>query len=210
MSARDECPRSVYEQREKKHLSKNATASDDKYYTKREHSYEPDYIRSEFHRDYTRIIHSRPFRRLRHKTQVFISPKNDHICTRIEHSLYVASVAQTIAKALGLNEDLVVAIAVGHDLGHAPFGHMGEKSLDTVAKKYGLGFSHELHSLRMVDFLESPYEKHPGLNLTFAVRDGIVCHYGEGFEQRLSPDREKSPDTLKSMKRGEYRPSTLE
>jgi len=128
----------------------------------------------------------------------------------MEHSLHVASVAKTIARALCLNEDLVEAMAVGHDLGHAPFGHKGEKILREIAENNGSSFSHELHSLRLVDTLDSPYPNHPGLNLTFAVRDGIACHYGEGFEQTLTPDREKHPDSLKTMKRGEGRPATLE
>jgi dGTPase len=129
----------------------------------------------------------------------------------MEHCLYVASVATTIARALHLNEDLVQTIAVGHDLGHAPFGHKGERSLNSIAKKHDLQFSHELQSLRVVDLLESPYApRHPGLNLTFAVRDGIACHYGEGFEERLRPDRTKRASDLRSMKRGEAAPATLE
>jgi dGTPase len=186
MGSEGDTPRAMYEVRERDLLGGKATSSSDPQYTQREHTpYEPDDIRSEFRRDYTRIVHSRAFRRLRHKTQVFISPKNDHICSRMEHSLHVASVSQTIARALQLNEDLVEAIAVGHDLGHAPFGHIGERSLDRVAKKHHLDFSHERHSLRVVDLLESPYDKHPGLNLTFAVRDGIVCHFGEGRGEQV-------------------------
>jgi len=211
MEKKGESPRKRYEERERKSLHPNATLSTDERCTQRSHEYEPDDIRGEFHRDYTRIIHCRAFRRLRHKTQVFISPQNDHVCTRIEHSLYVASVAQTIARTLRLNEDLVRAIAVGHDLGHTPFGHMGEKCLgDIVKKKCGIGFSHELQSLQVVDFVERAYDKHPGLNLTFAVRDGIVCHYGEGFEEELTPDRDKTPEDLAKTVRGESRPATLE
>ncbi|OHB66631.1 MAG: hypothetical protein A2V70_00780 [Planctomycetes bacterium RBG_13_63_9] len=198
-------------------MGPNATSSSDPQYTRREYDpYKPDDIRSEFRRDYTRIVHSRAFRRLRHKTQVFISPKNDHICSRMEHSLHVASVSQTIARALKLNEDLVEAIALGHDLGHAPFGHIGESSLNRIAGEHGFSFSHELHSLRVVDFLESPYDEHPGLNLTFAVRDGIVCHFGEGkgdenkFEKELHPDTKKAPDDLPKTRRGESLPATLE
>jgi len=117
------------------------------------------------------------FRRLKHKTQVFFAPENDHICTRIEHSLHVASIATTISKALGLNTDLAHAIGLGHDLGHAPFGHAGEKTLQSIT---GKPFHHELHSLRVVDKIEN-YGN--GLNLTFAVRDGIVSHCGEADEQ---------------------------
>lgn len=129
----------------------------------------------------------------------------------MEHSLYVASVAQTIARSLQLNEDLVLAIAIGHDLGHSPFGHRGEKALNKIAEKNGFSFCHELHSLRVVDFVERAYPEHHGLNLTFAVRDGIVCHYGEGFEPTLKPDRTKDQNAnLSQTKRGESRPATLE
>ncbi len=209
MNIDDTCPRISSEIREKDFLAETATLSTDCRATNRQFPFSPDDVRMEFHRDYTRIIHSRPFRRLRQKTQVFISPKNDHLCTRMEHSLHVASVATTIARALRLNEDLVNAIAVGHDLGHAPFGHKGEKSLDTIAKKHGLTFSHELHSLRVVDYLEPLDDEHHGLNLTFAVRDGIACHYGEKIEN-LSPDRDKPDDSLATMQRGKALPSTLE
>lgn len=205
--------RQQLEKREGETLRRGAALSTDDRLACREHAVEPCPFRTQFQRDYTRIIHSRAFRRLRHKTQVFISPKNDHLCTRLEHSLHVASVATTVARALDLNEDLVQAIAVGHDLGHAPFGHKGETSLNRLAEKHRLTFAHELHSLRVVDVLESPYLSefgYPGLNLTFAVRDGIVCHYGEGFEPSLSPDREKQPGDLKNTARGEARPATLE
>ncbi len=171
-----------------------AKSTDEERAARRVYPLKKDPFRTEFRRDYTRIIHSRPFRRLRNKTQVFVYPKDDHICTRLEHSLHVASVAHTIASALGLNTDLTDAISVGHDLGHAPFGHEGEKALRKVACDNGLtGFRHESQSLRVVDHLESPYPDHPGLNLTFAVRDGILMHYGEDFEREsLQPDRERS------------------
>jgi dGTPase len=198
------------EELERRTLRKGAALSSSRRLAHREHEVEPDDFRTEYQRDYTRIIHSRAFRRLRHKTQVFISPRNDHLCTRLEHSLHVASVASTIARAMGLNEDLVQAIAVGHDLGHAPFGHAGERVLGSLAGRYGLAFAHELHSLRIVDHLDSPYEEHVGLNLTFAVRDGIACHHGEGFERELRPDRSKTPDALRGMRRGEAAPTTLE
>lgn len=165
--------------------------------------------RTQFERDYTRIIHSRAFRRLRHKTQVFVDPRNDHICTRLEHSLHVASVARTISKALELNNDLVAAISIGHDLGHAPFGHEGERRLRDLAKAHGITFHHELHSLRVVDRLERMYDKHAGLNLTFAVRDGIACHCGEEFKGQLCPDRDKKPEDLRSVGLGDL-PATPE
>ena len=112
-------------------------------------------IRTEFERDHNRILYSVDFRRLRHKTQVFFNAKNDHICTRMEHVLYVGAIARTIARSLNLNEDLAYAIALGHDLGHAPFGHTGERVLDKCVKRIdaGLGFEHEIHSLRVVDRL---------------------------------------------------------
>jgi len=144
-------------------------------------------FRGEYFRDTTAIIHSYPFRRLKHKTQVFFSPKNDHICTRIEHVMHVASVAATICKALGLDPDLAWAIGLGHDLGHTPFGHTGERIIRNMRKDSG-GFNHELYSLRVVDHLIG-YGK--GLNLTYAVRDGIVTHCGERFEQFIVPEREE-------------------
>lgn len=121
-----------------------------------------------FQRDRDRIIHSKAFRRLSNKTQVFISPEGDHYRARLTHTLEVAQIARTIARALRLNEDLTEAIALGHDLGHTPFGHAGERALDEVCP---LGFRHNEQSLRMVDRIEE-------LNLTYEVRDGIVCHTG--------------------------------
>lgn len=129
-------------------------------------------IRTDFQRDRDRIIHSKAFRRLKHKTQVFISPEGDHYRTRLTHTLEVSQIARTISRAIGLNEDLTEAIALGHDLGHTPFGHTGEKVLDTISPK---GFKHNEQSLRVVDYLE----KGNGLNLTYEVRDGILCHSGE-------------------------------
>src|SRR5512140_3853950 len=146
-----------------------------------------DPFRLEFARDETRIIHSPPFRRLKHKTQVFLSPDNDHICTRMEHVLHVSSIAAVIGRCLKLNADLINAIAKGHDLGHPPFGHAGERMLDSILKKHGVkdGFMHEIHGLRVVDKLTN---YGAGLNLTFEVRDGIVTHCGEKFERRVAPD----------------------
>ena len=151
--------------------------------TKRARPREEDH-RGYYFRDITAIIHSYPFRRLKHKTQVFFAPKNDHICTRIEHVMHVATISATICKALGLDVDLAWAISLGHDLGHTPFGHVGEKVLDALVADRG-GFNHELFSLRVVDHIIN-YGK--GLNLTYAVRDGIINHCGEQFEQCLKPD----------------------
>ncbi|NLM44743.1 MAG: deoxyguanosinetriphosphate triphosphohydrolase [Clostridiales bacterium] len=138
-------------------------------------------IRTEFQRDRDRVIHSKAFRRLKHKTQVFISPEKDHYRTRLTHTLEVAQIARTIARALRLNEDLTEAIALGHDLGHTPFGHAGEAVLNDI---HPGGFKHNEQSLRVVDVLES----NKGLNLTWEVRDGIVNHTGDN-----------TPNTLEGM-----------
>ncbi|SHF34028.1 dGTPase [Desulforamulus putei DSM 12395] len=137
----------------------------------RERSEEPCPVRTVFQRDRDRIIHSKAFRRLKLKTQVFIIPEGDHYRTRLTHTLEVAQIARTCAKALGLNEDLTEAIALGHDLGHTPFGHAGEQVLDRV---YAPGFKHNEQSLRVVELLEGQ----KGLNLTYEVRDGILNHTG--------------------------------
>ena len=134
---------------------------------------EPCPIRTDYQRDRDRIIHSKAFRRLKHKAQVFISPENDHFRTRLTHSLEVFQVSTTIARALRLNEDLVGAIALGHDLGHTPFGHAGESAINDYLQKFGMSFSHAKHSLKIVDVLE---KDGAGLNLTAEVRDGIVKH----------------------------------
>ena len=131
---------------------------------------EPCALRTEFQRDRDRIIHSKAFRRLKHKTQVFIAPLGDHFVTRLTHTLEVAQIARTIARALDLNEDLTEAIALGHDLGHTPFGHIGEDELDTMSPN---GFRHSAQSLRIVEQVEKDGE---GLNLTCEVRHGIVSH----------------------------------
>jgi len=138
----------------------------------------PDGVRNEFQRDRDRIIHAKAFRRLMHKTQVFIAPDGDHFRTRLTHTLEVMQVARTIARSLGLNEDLTEAIAIGHDLGHTPFGHTGEEALSRALAHHGRTFRHNEHSLRVVDRLEKGGE---GLNLTLEVRDGIINHTGEGY-----------------------------
>ncbi|MFC2011179.1 deoxyguanosinetriphosphate triphosphohydrolase [Chloroflexota bacterium] len=131
---------------------------------------EPCLIRAAFQRDRDRIIHSKAFRRLKHKTQVFIAPQGDHYVTRLTHTLEVSQIARTVARALNLNEDLTEAIALGHDLGHTPFGHVGEEVLNEL---YYQGFRHNEQSLRIVDLLENNAQ---GLNLTWEVRDGILNH----------------------------------
>lgn len=148
-------------------------------------------IRSEFERDYTRIIHSNSYRRLKHKTQVFFSPENDHICTRIEHVTHVESISYSIANYLGLNTELTKAIAVSHDLGHSPFGHSGERILSNFSKAdLGIPFWHEKNGLNLVDsieLLEDSKKYRQNLNLTYAVRDGIISHCGEIDENGIKP-----------------------
>jgi dGTPase len=133
-------------------------------------------LRTPFQRDRDRIVHSKAFRRLKHKTQVFISPEGDHYRTRLTHTLEAAGIARTVARALALNEDLTEAIALGHDLGHPPFGHIGEEVVDAcLNERYGVRFRHNHHSLRIVEHIERDGD---GLNLTQQVRDGILRHTG--------------------------------
>jgi dGTPase len=135
-------------------------------------------LRTPFQRDRDRIVHTKAFRRLKHKTQVFIAPEGDHYRTRLTHTLETAGISRTVARALRLNEDLTEAIAVGHDLGHAPFGHTGEDALDeALQRRFGRRFRHNEQSLRVVDELERGGR---GLNLTAEVRDGILHHTGDG------------------------------
>lgn len=150
-----------------------------------------DDIRSPFARDYTRILHCMAYRRLKHKTQVFFNIDNDHICTRMEHVSHVESVSSTIAKYLGLNEELTKAIAMGHDLGHAPFGHQGENVLKKLSKKHlKKDFWHEQNGLRFIDeieLLEDNYKRYKNLDLTYAVRDGVISHCGEVDQNGIFP-----------------------
>lgn len=162
--------RETYEDLEKSILSPMATCCIDS--KSRLRPEEKCAIRTDFQRDRDRILHSKAFRRLKHKTQVFIAPEGDHYRTRLTHTLEVSQIARTIARALRLNEDLVEAIALGHDLGHTPFGHTGERLLNIITTT---GFRHNEQSLRVVDFIE----RANGLNLTAEVRDGILCHSGE-------------------------------
>jgi len=152
----------------------------------------PSGVRTEFQRDRDRILHSKSFRRLKHKTQVFISPEGDHFRTRLTHTLEVSQIARTIAKALNLNEDLAEAIALGHDLGHTPFGHMGEKVLSELAEK---GFKHYEQSLRVVEKLE--YDG-AGLNLTKEVKEGILKH-SKGLGEIIPGNDEGLPSTLEGQ-----------
>ena len=169
--------------------------------------------RSPFERDMQRIMHSQGYRRLKNKTQVFFAPHNDHVCTRIEHVTHVASVAETIAKLLNLNLDLVRAIAIGHDIGHAPVGHHGETVLQNIAEQNNLHeFWHENNSLRFIDKIETlpDYDGvQQNLNLTYAVKDGIVCHCGEIDERFIKP-REEMVDLYTIQKGGKLGAYTYE
>lgn len=182
---------------------------------KREHElYERNNnIRSDFERDYTRIIHCSAYRRLKHKTQVFFSPESDHICTRIEHVTHVESISYTIAKYFGLNLELTKAIATAHDIGHSPFGHQGEKILSEISKRdIGIPFWHEKNGLEFVDkieLLEDNLKNKQTLNLTYAVRDGIISHCGEIDENSLKP-REEFINLYDYNYPNEYNPYTWE
>jgi dGTPase len=178
--------RTMLEEREKKFLSPYAqlsSASRGRVVPEEECS-----IRPAFQHDRDRIIHSKSFRRLKHKTQVFLTPSGDHYRTRLTHTLEVAQIARTMAKALCLNEDLTEAIALGHDLGHTPFGHAGEETLNEICPG---GFHHAAQSLRVVDLLEKDGR---GLNLTFEVRDGILKH-SKGKGEILAEDPGDMPCT---------------
>lgn len=135
----------------------------------------PPEWRTHFQRDRDRVIHSRAFRRLEYKTQVFLNGTGDHYRTRLTHTMEVAAISRNIARALRINEDLAETIALAHDLGHSPFGHKGEHVLDRLMKKHG-GFEHNRHSLRVVEEIEQKYPKFPGLNLTWEVREGLLKH----------------------------------
>lgn len=147
-------------------------------------------FRTEFQRDRARIIHARAFRRLEYKTQVFLNGTGDHLRTRLTHSIEVASISRTIARALSLNEDLAEAIALAHDLGHSPFGHSGEEMLAECMREHG-GFNHNKQSQRVVELLEAAYPAFPGLNLTFEVREGLRKH--DEFHDPLEPGGERYP-----------------
>src|SRR5687768_10308470 len=147
--------------------------------------------RTEFQRDRARIIHARAFRRLEYKTQVFLNGTGDHLRTRLTHTIEVASISRTIARGLALNEDLTEAIALAHDLGHAPFGHSGEEVLDELMRAEG-GFEHNAQSLRIVERIEQKYPRFPGLNLTWEVREGLQKH-ARFYEKPEAPGGEAYP-----------------
>jgi len=165
--------------REEAELSEHAARS---YPAVRQRPEDECGLRTPLQRDRDRIVHSKAFRRLKGKTQVFIAPEDDHHRTRLTHTVEVTQISRTVARALGLNEDLTEAIGLGHDLGHTPFGHLGEAVLDEcLQERFGRAFKHFEHSLRVVDVLERDYS---GLNLTDDVRDGIVCHSGRAEQPR--------------------------
>ncbi len=170
-------------------------------------------VRSEFGRDYTRIIHSMAYRRLKHKTQVFFSPKSDHICTRIEHVGHVESVSYTIASYLGLNTELTRAISLAPDLGHAPFGHAGEGVLDKICREHSLeSFWHEKNGLHMIDdveLLEDDKNFRRNMDLTYGVRDGVISHCGEVDEKSIVP-RSEASDLYSFRKASDFSPYTWE
>ena len=165
--------RAEFEARERELLAPCAQKSADS--RGRAHAEPPHPFRTDYERDRARIIHSRAFRRLEYKTQVFLNGTGDHLRTRLTHTMEVAAVSRTIARALGLNEDLAEAIALAHDLGHAPFGHSGEERLDKLMREHG-GFDHNVQSLRTVELIEQKYPRFPGLNLTWEVREGLQKH----------------------------------
>jgi len=176
-------PRQRVESYEKKILADYACFSSNsqgRLYPQPEHP-----IRTAFQRDRDRVVHSAAFRRMEYKTQVFVNYEGDHYRTRLTHTMEVAQISRTIARALGLNEDLAEAIALVHDLGHTPFGHAGEEVLNKLMINFG-GFNHNRQSLRVVDYLERRYPEHNGLNLTYEVREGIVKH--ESDHEPISPE----------------------
>ena len=152
----------------------------------REHEEPVHPLRSEYQRDRDRIIHSSAFRRLEYKTQVVLNGTGDHYRTRLTHTIEVASISRTVARTLGLNEDLAEAIALAHDLGHPPFGHPGEHTLNQLMKEHG-GFEHNHQSLRVVDHLEMKYPEFNGLNLTWETREGICKHFTNEFTASRHP-----------------------
>ena len=176
-----------YEQRTLAPYAAFSSCSRGRQYRQSEHP-----LRSVYQRDRDRVIHSAAFRRMEYKTQVFVNHEGDHYRTRLTHTIEVAQISRTIARTLGLNEDLAEAIALVHDLGHTPFGHSGEDVLDNLMADFG-GFNHNRQSLRVVDILERRYPDYPGLNLTYEVREGIIKHETGGPQicPEIFPPEEK-------------------
>ena len=199
-----------YAMNEKNPKWKNAIKRQEQLYSS---AYTTELIRNEFDRDYTRILNSNAYKRLKHKTQVFYTPENDHICTRIEHVNLVDSISYNIANYLGLNTELTRAISISHDLGHSPFGHQGEKVLSKLSEDFlGEKFWHENNGLYYVEnigLLEDYNGIERNLNLTYAVRDGIISHCGEVDENCLKP-REEYINLEKYSATNQYQPYTWE
>lgn len=168
------CTRAELEERERRTLAPFAQLSAESL--GRVHGEEPNDFRTHYQRDRDRITHSRSFRRLEYKTQVFLNGTGDELRTRLTHTMEVAAISRNIARALRLNEDLTEAIALAHDLGHPPFGHKGEETLNELMRDHG-GFEHNDQSIRVVDLLEQKYPNYPGLNLTWEVREGLMKHH---------------------------------
>jgi dGTPase len=168
------CTREELEQRERQFLAPWAQFSAET--RGRTYEEDPPEWRTQYQRDRDRVIHSRAFRRLEYKTQVFLNGTGDHLRTRLTHTMEVAAISRNIARALKLNEDLTETISLAHDLGHSPFGHKGEVALNRLMKRYG-GFEHNRQSLRVVELIEQKYPRFPGLNLSWEVREGLVKHF---------------------------------
>lgn len=192
--------RLAQEQRERELLAPCAQRSAES--RGRDHPEPAHPLRTEYQRDRDRIVHSRAFRRLEYKTQVFLNGTGDHYRTRLTHSIEVAAIARTIARALRLNEDLAEAVSLAHDLGHSPFGHSGERTLNLLMKGYG-GFEHNLQSLRVVELLERKYARFDGLNLTWEVREGLGKHL-------TAWDRPKRKEQRENPGAGKFRQPSLE
>ncbi len=178
--------RADIERREEKEMAGYAMKSKDSL--GRKHPEEEHLYRSVYQRDKDRIIHSTAFRRLEYKTQVFVNHEGDYYRTRLTHTMEVAQISRSVARALNLNEDLTEAVALAHDLGHTPFGHSGEEALSELMKDHG-GFEHNLHGLRVVDILEKRYPGFPGLNLSWELRESVVKH-----DTRTKADAEFRPE----------------
>ena len=178
------------EARERRSLSSRACLADSSQGRRRQE--EPCALRTCFQRDVDRIVYSKAFRRLKHKTQVFLEPEGDHYRTRMTHTLEVTRIARTIARSLNLNEDLTETISLAHDLGHTPFGHAGERALHRIMFDYG-GFDHNLQALRIVDELEVKYPEYDGINLTWEVRSGLIKHRIDHDGKRAELDGEILP-----------------
>ncbi len=190
------CTRAELEERERRNLAPFAQLSAET--RGRVYEEEPPEWRTHYQRDRDRVIHSRAFRRLEYKTQVFLNGTGDHFRTRLTHTIEVAGISRNIARALNLNEDLAEAIALAHDLGHSPFGHRGESILNKLMADHG-GFEHNQQSLRIVEHIEQKYPRFPGLNLSWEVREGLVKHYTAYDHPSRRPDFDAKSSSLEAQ-----------